>query len=159
MFIYKDPLDTNRNSNAMEIVRLTRLLGEAYVNTANLLEVLAATEAKAESLAARLDEANDVDEDEREATQRNISELRQECDGLRLRAKTAEEAAEYQTKRANALVEQVDTWRRNMELTATATTGRTALLGRTPDNLRDIIMEEVANLRKHITAQEVTRDQ
>ncbi len=118
MFDYGDPLNPyNDKDSAMEIARLTRLLGEAYVNNARLLEVVVATTSEADEAAAAARQVSNLSEDERVEAQRTITSLKTERDALRLRADVAEEGQRASQNQAVDLKLQLDLERDNHEAT------------------------------------------
>lgn len=92
----------NAKDSAREIARLTRLLGEATIRNAELLEVVVAVTAEADEATAAARQASNLSEDERAEFKHTISELQQVCGGLRLRANVAEDTTKHYAERAEA---------------------------------------------------------
>lgn len=103
MFDYSNPFDPyNAKDSAREIARLTRLLGEATIRNAELLEVVVAVTAEADKTAAIARQASNLSEDERAEFQRTISRLQTENSDLRLRANAAKDNTKHYAERAEA---------------------------------------------------------
>lgn len=103
MFDYSNPFDPyNAKDSVREIARLTRLLGEATIRNAELLEVVVAVTAEADEATAAARQASNLGEDERMAFQRTISKLQTENSDQRLRANVAEDTTKHYAERAEA---------------------------------------------------------
>lgn len=103
MFDYSNPFDPyNAKDCVREIARLTRLLGEATIRNAQLLEGVVAVTAEADEATAAARQASNLGEDERMAFQRTISKLQTENSDQRLRANVAEDTTKHYAERAEA---------------------------------------------------------
>ena len=103
MFDYSNPFDPyNAKDSAREITRLTRLLGEATIRNAELLEVVVAVTAEADKTSAIARQASNLSEDERAKFRHTILKLQTENSDQQLRANVAEDTTKHYAERAEA---------------------------------------------------------